>query len=472
MSSIEEEHDTPKEARSAEMEPLPEDDTVLINDPLNPIQNATELDASQIEDFYAYIRPYRARTVIPRNETTEQAMFVDDWEITTPEQLRQNVESQPDSFLEMLNELRYQRDVGMFFASQYETLISRTVRNTVALDQLKESRSKDRARIAELTAEANINTQGNGRQPTRSSSSQPPYSKRSKALPSPEKFSNGENPTWESWVTDVRDIMLHNDDHFASEAHKVVHVAALTTGEAKDHLTSYRNSGKRDFQTVEDVLSYLADMYATVDRESDALAELEVLHMANTDKFASFFSQFVKLINILEFNFTAAKRELLNKIPNRLNAVYLASSTDFRSLQDFRDLFIRADNKYHSDQKRKDLLRPRVEKTASSALRQIHSSPLRITDGTKATYTPQRQSSVQPPPAGNRTVQQCYKCGEFGHISPNCTKPAKPDLRRQSREPSAKINNVGDDDIGDTALNEEEIEEIPRDYEFLEPENE
>ena len=122
------------------------------------------------------------------------------------------------------------------------------------------------------------------------------------------------------------------------------------------------------------------------------------------------------------------------------------------------------------------MLRPRVEKATSKFLRQTHPSPFRITDGTKATYTPQRQSSVQPPPVGNRTtVQQCYKCGEFGHTSPNCTKPAKSDLRRQSRESSAKINNVGGEDIGDTASSEEEIEEIEeiaRDYEFPKPENE
>lgn len=65
-----------------------------------------------------------------------------------------------------------------------------------------------------------------------------PQISKSTYLPDPERLDDGANPSFESWVVDMRGKLMLNADHYPIEQHKTIYVACRTTGKAHMHLNA------------------------------------------------------------------------------------------------------------------------------------------------------------------------------------------------------------------------------------------
>ncbi|KAJ5275401.1 hypothetical protein N7505_003946 [Penicillium chrysogenum] len=65
-----------------------------------------------------------------------------------------------------------------------------------------------------------------------------PRISKSTYLPDPERLDDGVNPSFESWLVDMRGKLMLNADHYPTERHKITYVASRTTGKAHMYLNA------------------------------------------------------------------------------------------------------------------------------------------------------------------------------------------------------------------------------------------
>ena len=73
--------------------------------------------------------------------------------------------------------------------------------------------------------------------------------RRSAKIPDPPVFSDGMDPTWETWNKAIREKLLVNEDYYPSSDAQIAYIYSRISGTAVEHLLSRRGTDDPDYFT-------------------------------------------------------------------------------------------------------------------------------------------------------------------------------------------------------------------------------
>lgn len=337
------------------------------------------------------------------------------WDIVNTEQLQEWAKQEPDQFLDILNELRQQRDLGIEALEVLEDAQKNDVYHGMYLklqtaNLILTDRNKE---IAEqlLELEAKVRSFREGTPSDRSQST-----KRSPRVPDPPCLTDGQDPTWEDWSSKIGFKLEINHDHFENERMKLVYVLSRTAGKAFEHTYCRSQKNSDDpFSTADEVLKDLSESFEDPDKYENYRREFVKLNQG-VKKFSDFYAEFKRLASYLGYNEKQLLAELKDKMAPRLRSALAALEPQLTQLPPTKNYCIRVDNEHRAMREAKDKLEASTKVTKRVAFSNLPPSSPR-------SPVPLRRSS---PSNEQRTTDEqegnCFTCHQKGHSTADCPK--------------------------------------------------
>lgn len=140
---------------------------------------------------------------------------------------------------------------------------------------------------------------------------------RSEKFPDPEKF-NGKRANLPGFITQLRMKLEVNHDRFRNEVAKVIYSVSRLEGKALDQVVPLVNANpSAPFASVVEFISYLESSFGDPDPRGTARRELVSLKQGKGD-FASYYSQFLRIMAYLDYNESAKIDALTEGISDEL----------------------------------------------------------------------------------------------------------------------------------------------------------
>ena len=132
-------------------------------------------------------------------------------------------------------------------------------------------------------------------------------------LPNPDKLSDGIDPTFQSWLIDMRGKLIFNADHYSTEQHKIIYVASRTAGAAHNHLNGrLSQDGFVPYTKAEDVFEDLKEIF------DDDSIEYSLEDMKTSDDFHAYLWKFLHRAGAQGRPYVSLKFALGMRLPERL----------------------------------------------------------------------------------------------------------------------------------------------------------
>ncbi|SLM36778.1 Zinc finger, CCHC-type [Lasallia pustulata] len=211
------------------------------------------------------------------------------------------------------------------------------------------------------------------------------------------------SPKFEPWVLHVHDKLQMNQDHFKTDAAKTAYVFTRLSGDAMDHINSYRAGDPNYFKTSNSVLNALREIYDDPNRRENTRISFQIV--------------------LIE--------DLKEKVLPRMQKVLSESSEDFNTLTKLKDRLIRLDNQqrnYFASRQKANTeteatKKTPISKTGSQFKPKVNTTLVREVNTTKSTEVP---GSTYIPRSNKPAAETtCWKCKEIGHYAANCPKGLK-----------------------------------------------
>ena len=120
--------------------------------------------------------------------------------------------------------------------------------------------------------------------------------KYSKKRPNPPLFTDGADPTFESWKIQIQAKLRANADHYPEEQDKMEYLFSRTLGDAQKHLLPrFDEDSTMRFTSVKEMLQHLAAIYVNPNKVRDAQYKYRALRMESSQTFAVFQTTFLHL---------------------------------------------------------------------------------------------------------------------------------------------------------------------------------
>jgi uncharacterized coiled-coil protein SlyX len=149
----------------------------------------------------------------------------------------------------------------------------------------------------------------------RSTSATPaPTSSKSTKIPDPEPLSDGKTLTFENWKIQIEGKFTVNHDHFPSEQAKMVYLFGRTTGDAQKALQTRYGAAKNPFQTSQDMVKHLSDIYLDPYKVENARQDYRRLNMKPAQTFTEFYTRFLQLAGDAEIPQEDWRPDLYDKL--------------------------------------------------------------------------------------------------------------------------------------------------------------
>ncbi len=424
----------------------------------------------------------RRVSLLPIDASVEAEEAVTSWNINTEEQLFHWVSNQFDEVINMLNELRSQRDLTLQLnehwllvqddhkkrAKQLEAAFDKNDELEKKINQLQgerlnfraEQRQADRPMTRQDTqpAEQRVNqeeaptTSVPVRRPEveRSSTSEARSQRESSTLsgngnenghhksvklPDSPIFTETDDPTWETWNTKIADKLDANADHYPTEKIRIAYVVSRLEGDADQQTYAKRRVGAPSpYQSLSELLKHLKGIYEDQDlirkcrREYVALKQLNKL-------FSSFYSEFTRIFSFLNYDDAILMNDIQDKINNRLQDALSVCSIEFSSLDKLKTFLQGVNNKQRANYQLRGEQRT-VKSIAAPKKRFVPSSTLASASATSyvrlATFS-------TPEPERPRMPITCFNCKVPGHLSKDCSQ-----LKASTSAPRAFISRLNE----------------------------
>lgn len=393
----------------------------------------------------------RRHSVLSTNTTQELEDVGSPWDIATTEHLQQWVEHKPDEVLEFMNNIRLERDQCMHVALKYMDVLAKKHEAEKDRDdalemvsslqeqlhdadqsaqdskqQLKALQSKIK-KPAKAPADDDQSEASAAEEETSRSSLKKRSSKKEKStkFPDPPIFTDGVDPTWESWSYAIEEKLRINSDHYPLDEDKVAYIISRTGGKANKHtIVRKRKDALRPYRLFTDVLEHLASTFEDTNRLEIAKVEYNALRQ-NSSTFRVFFAEFMRLGSEVGKSDNDLKEDLRNKVNARLYD-RLATSELSRgrgNLRDLKEFFM-----HYDDSGRTRALQEEAEKaTKSKASTSTRKATTYVVPSrrstTVTTETGAPNSQTKNTNVGDSGRGPCYNCGKPDHIARNCPDP-------------------------------------------------
>jgi len=309
------------------------------------------------------------------------------WNINIEEQLFHWASNQLDEVINMLNELRSQRDLTLQLnehwllvqddhkkrAKQLEVAFDKNDKLEKKINQLQGERLNFRAKQrqadrpmprqdtqpAEQRAnqkEASIRRSEVERSSTSEARSQRESSTLSDnenkndhhkfvKLPNSLIFIETDDSIWETWNIKIADKLDVNANHYSTEKIRIVYVIFRLEGDADKQTYAKRRVDTFSFyQSLSELLKHLKEIYEDQNlirkcrREYVALKQLNKL-------FSSFYSEFTRIFSFLNYDDVTLMNDIQNKINNRLQNALSVCLIEFSSLDKLKIFLQDVNNK-------------------------------------------------------------------------------------------------------------------------------
>jgi hypothetical protein len=295
--------------------------------------------------------------------------------------------------------------------------------------------------------------------------------KMSKSLPDPDKLSDGKNPTFTNWRTNMQGKFLVNADHFATEEAKMIYLFGQTTGDAQIELElRYGDDADEDmrFQDTKEMFEQLATRFVDPFRVKNARYDFKRLNMKATQTFTEFYTSFLQLASAAKIPTDDWRSELFDKLTVQLQDKLLLSYDELTTYQAlankcksvYQGLARIQERTDRMQRNRQPLIqtqtRPPINppRSASSVPTTTLLNPTPLAPRPDRPTFPVRVRPTYDNPARQALSRAgaCFNCHQPGHMARNCPQQQqRQELKLISTVP-ARTSSDSDDDSGKEQL--------------------
>ena len=403
-------------------------------------------DAIQDPDALNEVRKqYKNRRTSVMPQRDDNVDIIDAWQIFSIDQLQLWTQNRPTEVMEMLEDLRFQRDQCLHVAAKYNTMSQKKVdleqkRNLLKADnvQLENNLMKCHNTIRDYKRKYLDASQQqlNAPYPTVKQAESEPFSpaevlsairKKNKItrISDPAIFTNNDDLTWNAWSNAMLNKLIVNANHYSTERSRIIYIVNRVEDKTAKIVALRRQPESfNPYLTVKDVMNDLADAYKNIDRIENAMREYDSLRQNPAQTFRDFYSDFKLLDGELAYNET----HLMHDLPKKLNPkLYIKFSgvsglnEQFTSLTAIRDYLIKTDNAMRAknlDDKQVEISKKTY--TSRSGLSSIYVVPARRVTPVTTSTTSITPASKTPSAPVVKKEYICFQCERPGHQKTDC----------------------------------------------------
>ncbi len=316
--------------------------------------------------------------------SVEAEKAVTSWNINIKEQLFHWVSNQLDEVINMLNELRSQRDLTLQLnehwllvqddhkkrAKQLEAAFDKNDELEEKINQLQgerlnsraEQRQADRSMSRQDTqsAEQRVNQKEASirRSEVERSSTFEARSQRESSTLSGNENGNGhhkfvklsnslifietDDSTWETWNIKIADKLDVNANHYSTEKIRIAYVVSRLEDDADQQTYAKRRVDASSlYQSLSELLKHLKGIYEDQNLIRKCRREYVALKQLNKF-FSSFYSEFTRIFSFLNYDDVILMNDIQDKINNRLQNALSVCLIEFSSLDKLKTVTILA----------------------------------------------------------------------------------------------------------------------------------
>ncbi len=364
------------------------------------------------------------------------------WNINIEEQLSHWVSNQFSKVINMLNELRSQRDLTLQLNEHWllvqEDHKKRAKQLEVAFDKNNELEKK----INQLQDEW-LNFRAKQRQADRSMPCQDTQSaeqrvnqkeahsqRESSTLSDNEndhhkfvKLSNSlifietDDSIWETWNIKIADKLDVNVNHYSTEKIRIVYVIFRLEDDADQQIyAKYHVDAFSFYQSLSELLKHLKEIYEDQNLIRKCRCKYVILKQLNK-LFSSFYSEFTRIFSFLNYDDITLMNNIQNKINNHLQNALSVCLIEFSSLDKLKIFLQDVNNKQQVNYQLRDEQRT-VKSIAALKKRFVSSS---TSASASTTSYVQLATFFTFESEWSRMSIICFNCKVLSHLSKNCS---------------------------------------------------
>jgi Zinc knuckle len=308
------------------------------------------------------------------------------------------------------------------------------------LQAMAQERQADREQITQLLTQIAALTAANQAIPSierdtpsmeSTATSRSNDTKYSKKRPDPPVFTDGVDPTFESWRIQIQAKLRANADHYPTEEDKMEYVFSRTGGDAQKHLLPrFNEDSPVRFTSAKEMLQHLASIYVNPNKVRDAQYEYRRLQMTTGQTFSTFQTTFLHLAGEGQIPRESYRLDLFDKLPAYLQKMLLPVLDDLETYEKLAARCLTLDTGLKRIDEMNQKKRPRADNkptvsapppTAAGTAKAPSDSPI-----PKANPPPNRHSRHSTP--ADATVT-CFNCHKPGHFASSCPEPRRTDFK-------------------------------------------
>ncbi len=314
----------------------------------------------------------RRVSLLPTDAPAEAEEAATPWNINIEEQLFHWASNQSDEVINMLNELRSQRDLALQLnehwllvqddhkkrAKQLEAAFDKNDELEKKINQLQgerlnfraEQRQADRPMLRQDTQSAEQQVNQKEARSQRESSTlsgnengndHHKFVKLSNSL----IFIETDDSTWETWNIKIADKLDVNANHYSTEKIRIVYVIFRLEDDADQQIyAKYHVNALSFYQSLSELLKHLKEIYENQNLIQKCHHEYIVLKQLNK-LFSFFYSEFTKIFSFLNYDDVILMNNIQNKINNHLQNALSVCLIEFSSLDKLKIFLQDVNNK-------------------------------------------------------------------------------------------------------------------------------
>ncbi len=374
--------------------------------------------------------------------SVEAEKAVTSWNINIKEQLFHWVSNQLDEVINMLNELRSQRNLTLQLnehwllvqnnhkkrAKQLEVTFDKNDELEKKINQLQGERLNFRAK--QRQADQSMSRQDTQPAEQRVNQKEAHSQRESSTLSDNEndhhkfiKLSNSlifietDDSTWETWNIKIADKLNVNANHYSTEKICIVYVIFRLEDDADQQIYAKRRVDALSlYQSLSELLKHLKEIYEDQNLIWKCHHKYVALKQLNK-LFSSFYSEFTRIFSFLNYDDITLMNDIQNKINNHLQNALSVCLIEFSSLDKLKIFFQDVNNKQwvnyqlHDEQWTVKLIAASKKRFVSSL---ISASALTTSYVQLATFFTLESE-------WSRMSIICFNCKVLSHLSKNCS---------------------------------------------------
>ncbi len=376
------------------------------------------------------------------NASVEAEKAVTSWNINIKEQLFHWVSNQLNEVINMLNELRSQRDLTLQLNEHWLLIQDDHKKRVKQLEVAFDKNDELEKKINQLQGER-LNFRAKQRQADRSMSRQDTQSaeqrvnqeearsqQESSTLSDNENdhhkfikllnsfiFIETDNSIWETWNIKIADKLDVNANHYSTEKIRIAYVIFRLEGNADQQIyAKHRVDAFSLYQSLSELLKHLKEIYEDQNLIWKCRRKYVALKQLNKS-FSSFYSEFTRIFSFLNYDDITLMNDIQNKINNRLQNALSVCLIEFSSLDKLKIFLQDVNNKQRVNYQLHDEQRT-VKSITASKKRFVSSS----TSASVLTTSYVRLATFFTLESEwSRMSIICFNCKVSSHLSKNCS---------------------------------------------------